>query len=282
MKPFSESELKNTFQKNFHLLEFLDACLKKNQLANAYILNGESSLEEKQDIALEINKVLNCRHNTQKPLSEMQAACNECDSCRWLINKEHPKTPLILEREETSKTIKVAAVQKLQEQLSQSSPYFRVIIIPEADFQVFSKHPANALLKSIEEPHPRTLFLLFSRSKYNVLGTIKSRCHILNIVPEHEENINEASEKTSKILEIYEKYHTHHDDFSLQIKNKLFIEEIAKFSKEELIDYFDYQINKIQVSKISISFIESLEEAKLKLNSYVNPKAVLNSIEFFR
>ncbi len=280
MKPFSESELKDTFQKNFHILEFFDACFKKNQLANAYILNGESSLEEKQNLSLEINKILNCKHNISKSLAEMQTACNECDSCTWLMNKEHPKTPLILGREESSKTIKVATVQKLQEQLSQSSPYFRVIVIPEADFQVFSKHPANALLKSIEEPHPRSLFLLFSRSKYNVLGTIKSRCQVINIEPEHEENIG-ADEKTSKILEIYEKYKTQHDDFSPQIKNKLFIEEIAKFTKEELINYFDYNISKIQISKESICFIESLEEAKLKLNSYVNPKAVLNSIEFF-
>lgn len=280
MKPFTGSELNNTFQKNYYLLEFFDSCFRNNALTNAYIFNGENSDEEKELLSLEINKVLNCRANRSKPLAKMQRACNECDSCIWLMNKEHPKTPLVLGREETSKTIKVAAVQKLQEQLSQSSPYFRVIIIPEADFQVFSKHPANALLKSIEEPHPRTLFLLFSRSKYNVLGTIKSRCQVINIEPEHLENIS-ADEKTSKILKIYDKYLNHDDNFSSQVKNKLFIEEIAKYSKEELINYFNYKISKILIKKENISLIENLEEAKLKLNSYVNPKAILNSIEFF-
>ena len=230
-------------------------------------------------MALELNKVLNCKHNLSKELSEMQPACNECDSCLWLNNSEHPKTPLSLVREESAKSIKVASVKKIQEQLSQSSPYFRIILIPEADFEVFNKHPANALLKSIEEPHPKTLFLLFSRSKYNVLPTIKSRCQLIYFQPE-EKKENFKDETTNKILEIYSKY-CEHNDFSSSVKNKLFIEEISKFQKEEIISYFNYLINETSLDSNKIIFIESLEEAKRKLEAYVNQKAILNSLKFF-
>jgi DNA polymerase III, gamma/tau subunits len=58
---------------------------------------------------------------------------------------------------------------------------WRVIIIDPAD----AMHPptANALLKSLEEPPARTLFLLVSHAPGRLLPTIRSRCRRLRFLP---------------------------------------------------------------------------------------------------
>jgi DNA polymerase-3 subunit delta' len=42
---------------------------------------------------------------------------------------------------------------------------------------------ANALLKNLEEPPPRTLFVLIAHSPGGLLPTIRSRCHLVRLKP---------------------------------------------------------------------------------------------------
>jgi DNA polymerase-3 subunit delta' len=54
---------------------------------------------------------------------------------------------------------------------------WRVVIIDAADDM--NRNTANALLKSLEEPPPHTLFLLISHTPGRLLPTIRSRCRTL-------------------------------------------------------------------------------------------------------
>jgi DNA polymerase-3 subunit delta' len=58
---------------------------------------------------------------------------------------------------------------------------WRVVIIDPADDMTVSA--ANALLKNLEEPPKRTLFLLLARSRGALLPTILSRCRTLHLQP---------------------------------------------------------------------------------------------------
>jgi DNA polymerase-3 subunit delta' len=58
---------------------------------------------------------------------------------------------------------------------------WRVVIIDPADDMTVSA--ANALLKNLEEPPKRTLFLLLARSRGSLLPTILSRCRMLHLDP---------------------------------------------------------------------------------------------------
>lgn len=58
---------------------------------------------------------------------------------------------------------------------------YRVVIVDAADDM--NRHAANALLKSLEEPPPRTLFLLVVHSIGRMLPTIRSRCQLLKLKP---------------------------------------------------------------------------------------------------
>lgn len=105
--------------------------------------------------------------------------CGECPGCRTVMSDSHPDVE-ILATEAT--TITVASVRELVSH-AQSTPTvgaWRVMIIKEADRMV--ERTTNVLLKAIEEPPPRTVWILCTPSPRDVLTTIRSRCRGLNLV----------------------------------------------------------------------------------------------------
>jgi DNA polymerase-3 subunit delta' len=58
---------------------------------------------------------------------------------------------------------------------------YRIVIVDAADDM--NRNAANALLKSLEEPPPRVLFLLIVHSIGRMLPTIRSRCQLLKLRP---------------------------------------------------------------------------------------------------
>jgi DNA polymerase-3 subunit delta' len=58
---------------------------------------------------------------------------------------------------------------------------WRVAVIDAAD--AMNKNAANALLKSLEEPPRRAIFLLVSHAPGSLLPTIRSRCQRLSLAP---------------------------------------------------------------------------------------------------
>ncbi|MFV0296499.1 MAG: DNA polymerase III subunit delta' [Hyphomicrobiaceae bacterium] len=67
----------------------------------------------------------------------------------------------------------------------------RVIIVDTAD--LLNINAANALLKSLEEPPPRTFFLLLTSSPGRLLPTIRSRCRVLDLKPLEESDLRRAA-----------------------------------------------------------------------------------------
>lgn len=99
-----------------------------------------------------------------------------------------------LERDtgELARNISVAQVRGLH-RLLDTAPSIaarRVILIDSADDLEASG--ANALLKSLEEPPPNTVFLLISHSPARLLPTIRSRCRVLRFSPLDEGDMRRA------------------------------------------------------------------------------------------
>lgn len=90
-----------------------------------------------------------------------------------VLRGTHPDLTVVA----TDKTvITVAEVRELVT-LGQRSPAeapWRVLIIEDADR--IAERSANALLKAIEEPPPRTVWVLCAPSEQDVITTIRSRC----------------------------------------------------------------------------------------------------------
>jgi DNA polymerase-3 subunit delta' len=80
-------------------------------------------------------------------------------------------------------SIPIDEVRRLRSFLSHSAgeDAWRVVIVDEAN--ELNVNAANALLKSLEEPPARAVFLLVSSAPGQLLPTIRSRCRALSFQP---------------------------------------------------------------------------------------------------
>jgi DNA polymerase-3 subunit delta' len=104
--------------------------------------------------------------------------CNVCTNCLTVKDGSHADIELI--RTE-GLSIKVDEVRELITRTSWSPSVgnYRVVVIEDADR--LTESAANALLKVIEEPGARTVWLLCAPTLTDVIPTIRSRCRHLTL-----------------------------------------------------------------------------------------------------
>ncbi|RKR06345.1 DNA polymerase III delta prime subunit [Kushneria sinocarnis] len=104
-----------------------------------------------------------------------ELACGECHACRMLQAGHHPDL-LDISPAESGKLIRIDSIRDINHFVSQTAQQggYRVIRIAPAENMTVSA--SNALLKSLEEPGARTLFLLLCDTPSRALPTIRSRC----------------------------------------------------------------------------------------------------------
>ena len=102
-------------------------------------------------------------------------ACNECQSAK---HGSHPDVEII--RTE-GLSIKVEEVRELLTRVAwaPSMGGWRVVVMEDADR--LTESAANAMLKAIEEPGTRTVWLLCAPTLHDVLPTIRSRCRHIQL-----------------------------------------------------------------------------------------------------
>ena len=107
-----------------------------------------------------------------------KGGCATCINCTSVIDGSHADIELI--RTE-GLSIKVDEVRELITRTSWSPSVgnYRVVVIEDADR--LTESAANALLKAIEEPGARTVWLLCAPTLTDVLPTIRSRCRHLTL-----------------------------------------------------------------------------------------------------
>jgi DNA polymerase-3 subunit delta' len=107
-----------------------------------------------------------------------QGGCATCINCTSVIDGSHADIELI--RTE-GLSIKVDEVRELITRTSWSPSVgnYRVVVIEDADR--LTESAANALLKVIEEPGARTVWLLCAPTLTDVIPTIRSRCRHLTL-----------------------------------------------------------------------------------------------------
>ena len=107
------------------------------------------------------------------------SGCATCNACRSVITNAHPDVEVI--RTE-GLSIKIDEVRELLARVAwaPSMGGWRVVVMEDADR--LTESAANALLKAIEEPGSRTVWLLCAPTLRDVLPTIRSRCRHLQLV----------------------------------------------------------------------------------------------------
>ncbi len=117
---------------------------------------------------------------TARALGSVAAPCGQCASCRRVAEGQHPDL-LALRPAEGSEQIRVEQVRELCAELALTSHQggFKVAIIDPAD--TLNRFAANALLKTLEEPPPRTVLVLVAAQPSRLPATLTSRCQRVRV-----------------------------------------------------------------------------------------------------
>ncbi len=131
-------------------------------------------------------------------LPESSLPCLSCLACRWTGQGTHPDLRVIEPDSETesegegepkpksttkapSTQLRIAQIRALQEWVIMSSHRNGLRIAILAPAEAMNASTANALLKTLEEPPPRTLIMLVSNDAAKLLPTIVSRCQRVDL-----------------------------------------------------------------------------------------------------
>lgn len=163
------------------VLSMLDRAVGRGVLAHAYLLVGAEGVG-KDAVARWMAQRLLCqewRSEVGSQLSEHAVVpCGSCTACMQVVRGAHPDC-MVLRLVDGS--IDVDAVRDWVHMLRCSSLLggWKIGIVEEGATMTVSA--ANALLKLLEEPTPRTLLLVTARSIRGVLPTIASRCATIRL-----------------------------------------------------------------------------------------------------
>lgn len=159
------------------LKESINALISSDRMPHAIILEGEDGTG-KHTLAKYIAKAFVCRNHP--------SPCDTCRDCHLADVGTHPDIEWIAP-EEKKKSISVNKIRTLKA-LSHTAAHTsdgRVFIIEKADTMNLSSQ--NSLLKVLEEPPSKLLFILLSESSSKLLETVVSRCTVFSLFPPSEE-----------------------------------------------------------------------------------------------
>jgi DNA polymerase III subunit gamma/tau len=148
-----------------HITETLKKAIAKDKVAHAYIFTGTRGVG-KTTTARILARALNCEKGpTPTP-------CGLCDSCKNIINGSSFD---VIEIDGASNN-SVEDVREIRENIHYTSMggNYRIYVIDEV--HMLSKSAFNALLKTLEEPPPKVIFIFATTEPQKIPATIQSRC----------------------------------------------------------------------------------------------------------
>lgn len=176
--------------KQENLKTILTNAFLSKKIPHAWIFMGEEGSENLK-MAYSYAKTLLC----DNPKDQY---CGTCNSCNLFNAKNHPDLLKITPRGKI-RQIKKDDIDDLIQFLSLKSYRggYKVIIVEESER--LPEMCANVLLKSLEEPPPKTVFILVCNKENSLLPTIVSRCQQIDFMRLSDEYI-ESELKNEKDL----------------------------------------------------------------------------------
>ncbi|MFZ3333440.1 MAG: DNA polymerase III subunit gamma/tau, partial [Candidatus Acidiferrales bacterium] len=150
-----------------HVTKTLANAINSNRVAHAYIFSGVRGVG-KTTTARILAKALNC---VKGPTAEPDGTC---DSCREISSG----TSLDVLEIDAASNRGIDQIRELREMVryAPASSRYKVVILDEA--HQLTDDASNALLKTLEEPPERVVFILATTRAEDLVETIKSRAQL--------------------------------------------------------------------------------------------------------
>ena len=286
----------------------------KRSFAQSLVLYGQD-ITAQYYLAMEIARQLNCM--------KTGAPDCDCINCSWIRNNQHPAVLTITKNDNkpsddtSSKVISIKQTLMINNSLINSSDYYRVFIFTDSDIgemtEIEKKHAdefsdlnfkfpqenwiprplnrdvlieasANSLLKSIEEPPERTLFLFLTEDKEDIIETIISRSQSFYIPA-----FNAQRYDTEFLTGVMADYPAIKKVNVLNTANALISAMQEKnYKPEYVLDCMEFYLaemikrnleNKILVQKIRKDIL-SIQHSKKQIEAYIKPQLVFEDLLF--
>lgn len=187
-------------------INYLQKLVREDRIPGALLFCGPEGIG-KRKAALEFAKALNCEDYFSRQNGE---ACGACASCQAIEKGTHPDVTLVdflyqarlnlkensdeeeLEKELTKQQhLSVDTIRSVTAKAQQKAALggWKVLIIDQA--QSMQGAAANALLKFIEEPPAKTVWILITSKRAMMLETILSRCQPLLFAPLNQAHVEQ-------------------------------------------------------------------------------------------
>jgi len=217
----------NNIIHNETIIKKLSKIIESKQISHSFLFHGTKHTG-KIGHAIEFSAALLC-HKSNNDFT----ACGKCISCDKIRNNRHENINYIYpmpaksnlstkvadelnnkldniiltpyhDNFENSNSILISTIRELKKNMTLSTinDNYQINIILESDKLCYPKQEsANALLKILEEPNDKYIFILISSDYSKIIDTIKSRCNQIFFPKPSELNINNYLTDSYKLNE---------------------------------------------------------------------------------
>lgn len=251
-------------------------------IAHSLLFCG-NDLESQYILAKEIARELNCT-------GDHTNNC-QCLNCRWIRENSHPAVLTISKidnkpaDDETKTVISIKQSEMIKNMLMTTSEFYRVFIFCDKDEngnirgltpQNFQEETANSMLKIIEEPNDRIMFIFLTSNKEDIISTIVSRSQCFNISKGEREDFSFES-----IKPIFQDYWDFERSKVFDISQTL-INLTKEIPADKILEEMqNYILSILKSNPDNISFIDDIkqiETAKKEINLGMNPQNVFDNL----
>ncbi len=176
------------------IVEQFRRALANRRLASSFLFVGPAGIG-KCSFALKLAQALLCETTPEEQLDP----CGTCPACQQVAARTHPDLQVISKPKDRNfipielfigdreHRMRVGLCHNIG--LKPFRGGRKIAIIDDADF--LNQEGANCLLKTLEEPPPKSMIILIGSSEQKQLPTIRSRCQIVRFRTLPEETVAE-------------------------------------------------------------------------------------------